>query len=121
MKWVERIYTRVIGDANSIEIHETALMCKNGIKIFAEVTAGQFVYRQEPAVLFMIREITDHIRTENEPKKSSEMNPIAVLSGGVAHNYNNLLTAIMGTISQARAYTEKEVREIPDRVLPDAQ
>ena len=33
MDRIERIFTRVIDDANSIEIHGTALMCKNGIKI----------------------------------------------------------------------------------------
>jgi PAS domain S-box-containing protein len=91
MKWAESTYTRVIDDANSIEIHETALMGKNGIKIFAEVTAGQFIYNQKPAVLFMVREITDRNQTDNVRKKSSAIGSIAALSEGIAHDYNNLL------------------------------
>ena len=81
MDRIERIFARVIDDANSIEIHETALMCKNGIKIFAELTAGQFVYNQEPAVLFMVRDISERIQSENELEKGRKMASIAALSG----------------------------------------
>jgi PAS domain S-box-containing protein len=103
MDRIERISARVIDDANSIEIHETALMCKNGIKIFTELTAGQFVYNQEPAVLFMVRDISERIQSENELEKGRKMASIAAFSGGIAHDYNNLLTAIIGNISLAQA------------------
>ena len=108
MQWVEKIYARVVDDANAIEIHETAFMCKNGIKIFAEVTAGLFVYNQEPAVLLMVREISDRIQKDNDREKSSDIGSMAALSGGIAHDYNNLLTAIIGNISQARANLPRE-------------
>ncbi len=103
MQWMERIYARVIDDANAIEIHETAFMCKNGIKIFAEVTAGQFVYNQQPAVLLMIREINDQEQACDIQKKNNAIGPMAALSGGVAHDCNHLLSAIIGNISKARA------------------
>src|SRR5210317_1362906 len=103
MDRIERISARVIDDANSIEIHETAMMCKNGIKIFAELTAGQFVYNQEPTVLFMVRDISERTQSENEFQKSTKMGSIATLSGGIAHDYNNLLNAIIGNIYLAQA------------------
>ena len=103
MQWVERIYARVIDDANAIEIHETAFMCKNGVKIFAEVAAGQFVYNQQPAVLLMVREINDRVQAGDEYEKNNAIGSLSALSGGIAHDYNHLLTAIFGNISQARA------------------
>ena len=103
MQWVESIYTRVIDDANAIEIQETAFMWKNGIKIFAEVTAGQFVYNQQPAVLLMVREINDRSQAFDEQEKNNAIGSMAALSGGIVHDYNHLLKAIIGNISQARA------------------
>jgi PAS domain S-box-containing protein len=89
---VEKIYTRAIGNAKPIDIRETALMCKNGITMVAEISAGRFVYNREPAVLFMVRVITDRIEAEIEPEKRGEMDPIAALSGGIPHDNSNLLT-----------------------------
>ena len=89
---VEKIYTRVIGNAKPIEILETALMCKNGFKIVAGITAGRLVYNRKPAAIFMVRVITDRIEAEIEPEKRSEMDPMAALSGGIPDDYNNLLT-----------------------------
>ena len=88
---VEKVYTWVIGNAKPIEIRETALMCKNGTKMAAGMTAGRFFYNREPAVLFMVRVITDRIEAEIEPENRSEMDPIDALSGGIPHDYNNLL------------------------------
>jgi PAS domain S-box-containing protein len=88
---VEKIYTRVIGNAKPIEIRETALMGKSGIRMVAGITAGRFFYNREPAVLFMVRVLTDRIEAEIEPENRSEMDPIAALSGGIPHDYNYLL------------------------------
>jgi PAS domain S-box-containing protein len=98
MQWMEKIYARVIDDANAIEIHETAFLCKNGIKIFAEVTAGQFVYNQQPAVLFMVREINDRVQASDEQGNNNAIGSMAALSGGIRHDYNHLLNAIVGKI-----------------------
>ena len=118
MDWLEKISARVINDANFIEIHESALMCKNGIKISVELTAGQFVYNQEPAVLFMVREISDRTQDDNKLEKNGELDSMAALSGGIAHDYNNLLTAIIGNISRARANLPPEHKAF--RMLSEA-
>ena len=39
-----------------------------------------------------------------------QLESIAALSGGIAHDYNNLLTAIMGNISLALAHVESDAR-----------
>ena len=41
-------------------------------------------------------------------RKIRQLESIAALSGGIAHDYNNLLTAIMGNISLALAHVETD-------------
>ena len=105
---IERICAAVIGDANAIEVHDITPMCKNGLKLQAEITAGHFVYNQHPAVLFIVRDISDRIRSENARAKSRKLDSITALSGGIAHDYNNLLTAIIGNISLAQVNLSPE-------------
>ena len=45
---------------------------------------------------------------EEELVKARKLESIAALSGGIAHDYNNLLTSIMGNISLAQAYLEPD-------------
>ena len=59
---------------------------------------------QEGDVLFtllIVRNISEHKRMQQELIKARQLESIAALSGGIAHDYNNLLTAIMGNISLA--------------------
>ena len=47
-------------------------------------------------------------RAEDELQKIRNLESIAALSGGIAHDYNNLLTVIIGNISLIQSYIEPE-------------
>ncbi len=104
MALFESLYEHLIGDPNAIEVHEVVLICKNGRKLNVEITAGRFLYKKKPAILFIIKDISDRINAQEAREKSRQLASIAALSGGIAHDYNNLLTAIIGNISLARTY-----------------
>jgi len=55
------------------------------------------------AVVF--RDITDIQRLEEERQKASKLESVGLLAGAIAHDFNNILTAIMGNISLAKLYT----------------
>jgi PAS domain S-box-containing protein len=57
--------------------------------------------------VLVFRDTTDRRRLEEERQKASKLESIGVLAGAIAHDFNNMLTAIMGNISLARIYSEQ--------------
>jgi two-component system, cell cycle sensor histidine kinase and response regulator CckA len=47
----------------------------------------------------MAREVTERIRLERQFQVAQRMESVGTLAGGIAHNFNNLLTGILGTVS----------------------
>jgi two-component system cell cycle sensor histidine kinase/response regulator CckA len=54
------------------------------------------------------KELSERKVTEEELLKAKKLESIAALSGGIAHDYNNLLTSIMGNISLAQTYVQHD-------------
>ncbi|MEI6669575.1 MAG: ATP-binding protein [Acidobacteriota bacterium] len=54
------------------------------------------------AVVLVARDITDAVRLETERERASKLASLGVLAGGLAHDFNNILTAIAGNISLAQ-------------------
>ena len=52
--------------------------------------------------LVVIRDVTDKERMADELSRASKLQSLGVLAGGLAHDYNNMLTAVMGNLSLIR-------------------
>jgi len=60
-------------------------------------------HQGRPAWLLVVRDLSEYRRMEEKLINVKNLESIAALSGGIAHDYNNLLTVIMGNISLAQA------------------
>ncbi len=78
---------------------ESRLKTHDNRWIDVEVTAQPLELEKGRGELLVIREITERKRIQQELLKARQLESIAALSGGIAHDYNNLLTAIMGNLS----------------------
>ena len=105
---IAAIYEKPLTDDNALEVHELTLMCKSGHQVDVEVIAGRFMFQNKPSNLLVIRDISDRSKSERELERTRQLDSIASLSGGIAHDYNNLLTAIIGNISLAQTYLDPD-------------
>ncbi|MEI6044611.1 MAG: PAS domain S-box protein, partial [Chloroflexota bacterium] len=80
---------------------------KDGKIILCEISRNSYMNKngQERSCV-IIKDISERQKMEEERRKNSNLESLGVLAGGIAHDYNNILTAIMGNISLARASLE---------------
>jgi signal transduction histidine kinase/ActR/RegA family two-component response regulator len=114
---VHKIMKRLIADKHIL--FEKMLITKDGRKIPVETNAHLFNFNGKPAVLSILRDITDRKRMEEEILKTRKIESLGTLAGGIAHDFNNILTAILGNISLAKMFINPEDK--PFKRLSEAE
>ncbi|MCD4707563.1 MAG: GAF domain-containing protein [Candidatus Sabulitectum sp.] len=56
----------------------------------------------------VFHDVTEERKTEEELRKAARLESIGILAGGLAHDFNNMLSAILGNISLAKMSLEPE-------------
>ena len=75
----------------------------NGHEFDVELSPTVFHYKGTQAVQGIIRDITERKRLDEQMRYAQRMESVGELAGGIAHNFNNILTAITALSSLALA------------------
>lgn len=101
-------------EASGMVTNMEAKFCrKDGTLLTGQMSVRIIEIDGTPCLLGITRDITEHDFLQNELIKAQKLESIGVLAGGIAHNFNNVLTGVIGYIS----YAKKHLME-PDKILP---
>ncbi|OQX09740.1 MAG: hypothetical protein BWK76_21790 [Desulfobulbaceae bacterium A2] len=90
---------QIIGLAN----HTILVSRDGGERSIAD--SGAPIHDQESrtiGVVLVFRDVTDQVRVEQERLKLKKLESVGVLAGGISHDFNNILAAILGNLSLAQ-------------------
>lgn len=97
------------GSCHTEEMCETSFLHLNGHLVPLEANAAPIVKKGVmTGILFTAKDISERRRMEEELLRAKKLESIGVLAGGIAHDYNNLLTAIMGYMTLAESVLKPE-------------
>ncbi|MGA1874157.1 MAG: PAS domain S-box protein [bacterium] len=105
---ISRRYRQRLAGEKVPSFYEAKFLAKDGTIKSVELSAAIIQYNERPADMLVIRDITERKGAEEEREKmrsqlfqSQKMEAIGLLAGGVAHDFNNMLTIIQGYNSLA--------------------
>ena len=89
---------------------------KDGTTVTVLVTRRQIEYEGSQALLSIMRDLTEQRQLEEQLRQTQRLESVGQLAGGVAHNFNNALAAIIG-------YSELIARRLDedDPILEDVK
>jgi len=101
------------------DLYEFEILRRGGQTVHVEASVTEIDYRGGKAVLGILRDITEHKNLQTQLNQAQKMESIGRLSGGVAHDLNNLLTPIIGYAELIRddLGPDDERRESADEIV----
>lgn len=113
---VNNILEKILASGGQPEVaHDLELTGKDGREKVVSLSSAP-IYDEDANLLGLViafRDVTERLRVEEERMKTQKLESIALLAGGIAHDYNNLLTAVLGNLSLAQMSMQDTPDEVP--------
>ncbi len=108
----QEIFTRhfreILAGRAQQKLLTTMLVSTAGTLVDVELLLTPFTYQEKSGVHITAYNITERKKGEDKAIKAAKLESISILAGGIAHDFNNYLATMLGNISLARSYTDKQ-------------
>lgn len=81
---------------------ELLMTAKDGRKFHVLWCAEVILVDGRPELLTIAQDISETVRLQEEVAKTQKLESLGLLAGGLAHDFNNVLTGVLGNLSFAR-------------------
>ena len=112
----------LVGARRPVPLTEMRLQRVDGRPLVAEIQAVPFDHEGRPAVLAVARDITMRKDIEEQLRQSQKMEAIGQLTGGLAHDFNNLMMVVIGNLDRldGALASNQQAREMAHSALSAA-
>ena len=84
---VESLCEHSLKDPNAVKTLSATLVCKNGHQFKVEITSALCTFRQNPATMLIIRDVSERLIAGEDLKGYCRQDSIAAISGGIGHDF----------------------------------
>ncbi|MEP0846853.1 MAG: PAS domain S-box protein [Phycisphaerae bacterium] len=116
-EFVRERVRRVRESGQQSPLMELSILRADGQRVVVEATSVPTRFDGEDAVLTTLRDVTERRQLEQQLRQAQKMEAIGRLAGGVAHDFNNMLTVILGQV-EAIGERGADPRELPAQLAP---